>query len=90
MRKWVWLARLYYKCAAFLRLSKGCGLPLTYVTTKFISTKRLNIAIHENITSNKNFILKYFRCRDGKRKETRYKRVLGKEYVLLEICFACK
>ena len=23
------------------------------------------------ITSNKNFILKYFRCRDGKRTETR-------------------
>ena len=29
--------------------------------------------IHEvsNITSDKNFILKYFRCRDGKRTETR-------------------
>ena len=24
-----------------------------------------------NYTSNKNFILKYFRCRDGKRTETR-------------------
>ena len=30
-----------------------------------------NLSWPYNITSNKNFILKYFRCRDGKRTETR-------------------
>ena len=32
---------------------------------------RMYVCMYVCITSNKNFILKYFRCRDGKRTETR-------------------
>ena len=40
------------------------------ITYKNNSRELIHTA-HTDYTSNKNFILKYFRCRDGKRTETR-------------------
>ena len=37
----------------------------------FVLDRTANHRQVASITSNKNFILKYFRCRDGKRTETR-------------------
>ena len=44
---------------------------LLVILLHMCSLINLMIDRHINITSNKNFILKYFRCRDGKRTETR-------------------
>ena len=56
--------------------SKGVFRRDLYHNVEFLSISTLAFCIHtlsttKNITSNKNFILKYFRCRDGKRTETR-------------------
>ena len=61
--------RSYVAAAHAARL--GCGLrtlALGYCFPDFYPFIHLDLLF---FTSNKNFILKYFRCRDGKRAETR-------------------
>ena len=54
-------------------LAKAKQTVMTLMTPYFHARMRITSYIPSNydVTSNKNFILKYFRCRDGKRTETR-------------------
>ena len=56
----------------YTHMYRTCMYVCTYVRMYIIM---YTTAILDN-TSNKNFILKYFRCRDGKRTETRIVSVL--------------
>ena len=65
-------------CLCYQRLRVSCALcnNLQAARPRQTTERRLAPLYVEHmpsiyITSNKNFILKYFRCRDGKRTETR-------------------